>query len=70
MKKNDLFVYVTDEQGGEAPLSMANDTLVVSAEYHDQLFGSTLAWLRASALEKSAIRVDSKNVIDLGNSSA
>jgi hypothetical protein len=66
MKKNDLFVYVTDEQGGGAPSSMANDSLVVTAECHDQLFGRTLAWLRASALENSAIRSDSRNVVDVG----
>jgi hypothetical protein len=70
MERNDLFVYVTDDQDGGAPSSMANDTLVVTAERHNQLFGSTLAWLRASALENSAIRADSKNLVFLGNSPA
>ena len=70
MKKNDLFAYVTDEQGGGASWSMDDNTLVVTAAHHDRLFGSTLAWLRASALENSAIRSDSQKIVDLGNSPA
>jgi hypothetical protein len=61
-------VYVTDGEGGGAFLSLANDTLVVTAEHHERLFGSALAWLRAPATESSATREDSKNVVDLGNS--
>ena len=78
MKKNDLLVYVTNEQGqgqeGGAPSSMKNNMLVVTPEHHDQLFGSTLAWLRASALEveleNSAIQAESKDVVNLKASPA
>ena len=68
MERDDLFVYVTDEHGEGAPMSTANDTLVVTAEHHDNLFGGALAWLRTNALESSAIQADSKNVLHFGNS--
>ena len=60
MMPNDLFLYICDSQGGGAPCCIGTDTMLITVELHTKLLGSTLAWLRASSLEDSATRADSK----------